>query len=276
PVAMRGFLGEASGESRRHLPRRGMTGDEAREEIPHIGAERAHPVAALLYHEGRIPLLADQVAELLEITRAVRPGAWGVAACGIEARTDNEKSRSEAADAAQSFRNGSTVLIRGDVLGQRNIQIVPGAGANARLVAEAGEIGIGEARVTVDRYGKHIGPDVENLLLAVAVVIVDVENGDPAVAGQEVGSDRTVVEIAEAAEGACLGMMPRRAYQGIGEVGALEHLFRCGECAIDGRAGGEIGIQVERRESVYAVIAGKHRLVLRRPRRVPRGEHIGV
>src|SRR5262249_58592421 len=117
--------------------------------------ERAHPVAALLYHEGRIPLLADQVAELLEITRAVRPGAGGVATCGIEARTDNEKGRSEAADAAQSFHHGSTVLIRGDVLGQRNIQIVPGSGANARLVAEAGKVRQGEARVTVERKEKH-------------------------------------------------------------------------------------------------------------------------
>ena len=36
--------------------------------------------------------------------------------------------------------------------------------------------------MAVDRNGEHVGAGVENLLLAVAVVIVDVEHGDAAVA----------------------------------------------------------------------------------------------
>src|SRR5262245_43284019 len=93
------------------------------------------------------------------------------------------------------------------MLGEWQIEIVAGAWADAGLVAEAGEIGIGEARMTVDRHGEHVGARVEDFLLAVAVVIVDVEDGDTAVARQHVGGDRRIVEITEAAESARLGVV---------------------------------------------------------------------
>ena len=110
---------------------------------------------------------------------------------------------------------------RRDVLRQGEVQVVAGARPDAGLVAEAGEIGIGEARMAVDRHGEHVGARIEDLLLAVAVVIVDVEDGDAAVARQQIGGDRRIVEIAEAAEGTRLGVMAGRAHQGVSEVGAL-------------------------------------------------------
>ena len=253
-----------------------MAGDEAGEEIAHIGAERAHPVAAFLHDEGRVALLAQHVAELLEVARAIGPGAGGIAPRGIEPGRHHEEGRAEAADAAERLRHRVPVLLRRDVLRQADVQIVAGAGPDAGLVAKAGEIGIGEARMAVDRDGEHVGARIEDLLLAVAVVIVDVEDGDAPVARQHVGGDRRIVEIAEAAEGARLGVMAWRAHQSVGEVGALEHLLRRGQRAIDRRARGEIGVEIERRERVDAVIAGEHRLVLRRPRRVSRREDVRV
>ena len=189
----------------------------------------------------------------------------------------HEKGRGEAADAAQALppRALRCCSVR-DVLRQRQVEIVAGARADPGLVAEAGEIGIGEARMAVDRDGEHVGAGVEDLLLAVAVVIVDVEDGDAAVAREQVGGDRRVVEIAEAAEGARLGVVAGRAHQSVSEVGALQHLLRRGQRAVDRRARGKIGVEIERREGVDAVIAGEHRLVLRRPRRVPRREDVRV
>ena len=201
----------AAVQRRRHLPRRCMPGHKPVEEAPRIGAQRPHPVAAFLHHQGGIALLADHAAELLEILGAVRPCAGGVAAPGVEAERQDEEGRAEPPDAAQALGHGVPVLLRRDVLRQRNVEIVAGAGARAGLVAEAGEIRIGEAGMAVDRHGQHVGAVIEDLLLAVAVVIVDVEDRHAAIARQEVGGDGAVVEIAEAAEGARLGVMARAA-----------------------------------------------------------------
>jgi hypothetical protein len=175
---------------RRHLSRRGMAGDQPGEEVADIRAERAHAIAALLHDEGRVTLLADHVPEPLEVAGAIRPGAGRVAAGRVEARADDEVGRAETANAAQGLAKGSAVLLRRDVLRQRKVEIVSGTGADPRLVTKAREIGISEARMSVNGDGQNIRARVEDLLLAVAVVIVDVEDGDAAVAGEHVGGNR--------------------------------------------------------------------------------------
>src|SRR5262249_9689694 len=183
--------------------------DQPIEEATHIGTERAHAVAALLHYERWVALLADHAPELLEIARPVLPSAGWIAACRVEAGAHHEEGRREAPDAAQALCHGVSVLLGRDVLGQRDIEIEARAFADAGLVAEAGEIGIGEARMAVDRDGQHVGTIVEDLLLPVTVVIVDIEDRDLAVARQEVGGDGAVVEVAETAKGARLGVVAR-------------------------------------------------------------------
>src|SRR5262249_32081703 len=195
---------------RGHLPHRGPPGDEAAEEAPHIGAKRAHAITALLHHERGVALLADHASELLEILGSVWPSAGRIASRRVEAGAHHEERRCKPPDAAQSLCHGVSVLLGRDVLRQRNVEVETSAFANAGLVAETREIGIGEARMAMDRHGQYVGTIIEDLLLAVAVVIVDVEDRDLAVARQQVRGDGAVVEIAEAAEGACLGMMARR------------------------------------------------------------------
>src|SRR5262249_4914977 len=148
--------------------------------------------------------------EVSEMLGSVGRSAGGVDGGRVEGGAHHEERRCKPPDVAQSLCHGVSVLLGRDVLRQRNVEVETSAFANAGLVAETREIGIGEARMAMDRHGKYVGTIIEDLLLAGAVVIVDVEYGDLAVARQQVRGDGAVVEIAEAAEDACLGMMARR------------------------------------------------------------------
>ncbi len=90
------------------------------------------------------------------------------------------------------------------------------------------------------------------------MVVVEVEDRDPGVAGELLGGDGGVVEVAEPAEGAALGMVARRPDQRVGEPATVEHCVGCGQGAIDRASGGAEGVPVERREGVDAVVAGSH------------------
>src|SRR3546814_17220171 len=80
-------------------------------------------------------------------------------------------------------------------LRQRDVHVVAGALATPALGAEAGEVGVGEGRRAVDRHRQHVVALVEDVLLSVAVVIVDIENRHPAIVRQEVGGDRGIAEV---------------------------------------------------------------------------------
>ena len=91
--------------------------------------------------------------------------------------------------------------------------------------------------MAVDRDRQHVRPLVEDVLLAVAVMVVDVEHGDFAERRQVMGRDGRVVEVAEAAEGLALGVMAGRADERIGDASAGEQLLGSGQRAIDGTPG---------------------------------------
>ena len=96
---------------------------------------------------------------------------------------------------------------------QRQVQRFAGAFSAAGLVGMAPEERIVGRRVGVDRREQNVGALVENVLRAVAVVIVDVEDRDPQTPRSErrFGSDRDIVEVGIAAEIICASMMAWRA-----------------------------------------------------------------
>src|SRR3546814_18597376 len=101
------------------------------------------------------------------------------------------------------------------------------------LMAITAEIRIGEARVAVNRYGEHVAAVVEDVLLPVAVVIVDVQDRRPPELGKVVRGHRGVAEIAEPAEYPTPGMVARRAGPRLSHAAAAQHLVGGRPGAVD-------------------------------------------
>ena len=132
----------------------------------------------------------------------------------------------------------------------------------------------------VDRHVADVAAAPEDLLAAVAVVVVDVEDRDP-LAGRpddRLGGDRGVVEEAVAAVHRAGGVMPGRPAQAVGRDRATEDEVHRGQGHVDGGPGGRIGPGDERRRRVEPPEAGAagrvHRLSRERspprPRTCPR------
>jgi len=92
----------------------------------------------------------------------------------------------------------------------------------------------------VQRYVLHVGAVVEDLLRAVAVVVVDVDHGDLHACrrGDVMGDDRGVVEEAVAAVVRRRRMMAGRPAQPVRGALAAEHQRRGGQRGVDRAAGG--------------------------------------
>ena len=86
------------------------------------------------------------------------------------------------------------------------------AGALAALVGEAGEIGVFVLGMAVQRAEQQIAATIEDLLRAVAVVEIDVEDRDAcsAAVDERLGRDGGVVEEAVAAVEVVAGMVTGR------------------------------------------------------------------
>ena len=92
----------------------------------------------------------------------------------------------------------------------------PRAGARAPLALVAGEEGIEGAGVGVHRDEQYIAAREEDALGAVAVMDVDVDDGDRCEFGPHMlGGDGDIVEQAEAARQIAIGVMAGRAAKAI-------------------------------------------------------------
>ena len=109
----------------------------------------------------------------------------------------------------------------------------------------------------MDRGEQHIAALVEDVLGAVAVVVVDIEDGDfPAALVEEgLGSDGGVVQVAVTAHHVAGGMVAWRPAQGEGAVGAVGDLLLGTERNLGGAVGGLPGAGSDRRAAVEAVVA---------------------
>ena len=142
----------------------------------------------------------------------------------------------------------------------RQIDVEALALAFPALVGMAEEIGIFLHRVGVEVHHQHVAAGIEDLLRAVAVMIIDIEDRDPAraIVAQPLRGDRGVVDEAIAAGEAGAGMVARRPAQreggalagldqpGGGERGVVRRLDRVPGALDEGRAAIE-GIKAELR-----------------------------
>ena len=75
---------------------------------------------------------------------------------------------------------------------------------------------------------------VKDVLGAIAVVVVDIEDGDASVRGECRGSQRGIVEIAIATKIIAAGVVTGRPTEGIGGCGAVEQTGRACACSAGG------------------------------------------
>ena len=81
-------------------------------------------------------------------------------------------------------------------------------------------------------HGQYVAALIKDDLLAVAVVVVHIQHRHTPVGAQVMGRHGGGVEVAEAAEGAPLGMVPGRAHQGVGQMAAAQNLLGSGQPAV--------------------------------------------
>ncbi len=84
---------------------------------------------------------------------------------------------------------------------QRQVQVAARTGAGARLVGVTGKVGERLGRIAVQGCIQHVGPVKEDVLSAVAVMEIDIEDRNPrgALVAQVLGGDGGVVQKAVAA-----------------------------------------------------------------------------
>ena len=118
----------------------------------------------------------------------------------------------------------------------------------------APEVRIIHARIGVDGGEEDVAARPEDILRAIAVMIIDIEDRDPpAGLGRRLGRDRRIVEVAIAAEIVAPGMMARRATQGERRPLACQHRIERSERGLGGPIGALPGPRRDRRGGVEAV-----------------------
>ncbi|MNJ56608.1 hypothetical protein D3C77_521660 [compost metagenome] len=112
-------------------------------------------------------------------------------------------------------------------------------------------------RVAMQGGEQHIGAIVENVLRAIAMVEVYVQHSHAfgALAQAALGSDGSVVEVAVAAHVFAGRMVPRRAAQGEGTVGAIDDALHAGQGNVSAAAHGFPGTSGDRCAGVHGIEA---------------------
>ena len=67
----------------------------------------------------------------------------------------------------------------------------------------------------VNGYCKYVIPGIENILLSVAMMVIDIKNYDIPETAQVIGGNGVGVKVAKSAEGLFLCMMTGRTYKSI-------------------------------------------------------------
>lgn len=154
---------------------------QPRQETPGIDAKNTGIIAALLDYQCWHPQGAYHPAHFLEVGCLQRPAAGGVLARCIETERYHQVPRAVAANPVEGLFECLTVGSAVDVSRERYVDIQAPPPAAAFSLFKPTEIGVGIPGVPVDGNRQHVSALVENFLLAVAMVVIDIEHGDLAV-----------------------------------------------------------------------------------------------
>ena len=173
----------------------------------------------------------------------------------VEAQRDDDEPRLDLGERLECLVEGLDVRPVVHAGRERQVPVLALPGALADLVGPTEEIRVLAVRVRVDRDVAHVVPTPEELLRAVAVMKVHIEDPDPLAGGPSkgVGRDRGVVEEAVAGVQGTCGVMPRRPAQPVDGGLTPEHEIGRGEGHIHGPARGGVGPCDERRRAVEAI-----------------------
>ncbi len=230
---------------------------EAREHIHRVDADLRHRVAAFHDEQCGFSERFDQCADLREmLVLQLEVRNW-VVLVGVHAEGHDDNIRRIGGNSLDPLLQ--RVLVAGPLRApvQRKIDVAAFAFASACLVGEAQHVRIFLVRVAMQRDEQRIAAVVEDLLRAVTVMVVDIENRDApgAVIQQLLRGDGRVVEEAIAAEMVRRGMVPRRAAEREGGIRAGIEQRRAGQRDVHRGFDRLPAGRGDRRSAIEAVVA---------------------
>jgi hypothetical protein len=143
-------------------------------------------------------------------------------------------------------------------------------------MGKSAEVGIRNGWMPVDGNRQDVASFGKDELLAVSVVVIDIQHRHVSIRTQVMGGDSGVVEITEPPENVPLGMVSRRPDQGVSDPESPDDFFRGRQGAIHRPFRGNEGIAAQRREGVDTVVSGPDGQLHRGVRPVPDGEHVRI
>jgi len=155
--------------------------------MPGVYAEDACIVTALLNDKRRFLEGSYHSAHFLEVSGLKRPAAGGVLAGRVQSEGNDQITGAVTDNTDKGFLQGFTVSSPVNILRKRDIYIQPPPLTTAFFTFEAAKIGIGIPRMAVDRDSEYVVALIEYLLLAIAVVIIDIQHSDLTILAEKMG-----------------------------------------------------------------------------------------
>ena len=123
--------------------------------------------------------LPQLLTDLPHTRRSEQKGARRITLHDVIPDRNHKKLRFELLDDRAGFRQRLEVLAIIRTGAQRKISVISHTFASAFFICVAGKIGIGLKRVSVDGKKVDIFSFIKNILCAIAVMVINIQNGHP-------------------------------------------------------------------------------------------------